>query len=90
MQKRKVAVNKLYISPREAYTNQVVELTDGTVTGWHPLTHEEPMTEWLGGTLVVTPLPNLRPQHISRISDFYPAGGHHPAPLSAYHIAHII
>lgn len=72
MQKRKVAVNKLYVSPQEAYINQVVELTDGIITAWHTLTDEEPMTEWLGGTLVVPCQPHLRPKHLPYFCDHYP------------------
>jgi hypothetical protein len=47
---RKIAVNRLHLSTGEVLRQQVVELSaGGLVTGYHPLTTEEPFTEWVGG-----------------------------------------
>jgi hypothetical protein len=50
--KRKIAVSRLTNydgTPFSRSTPWVVELSGGIVSRYHPLTEEEPQTEWLGG-----------------------------------------
>lgn len=50
---RKVAASRVYINEKEFYTNHVVELFNHIVTNHYPLQDEQPMTEWLGGTIII-------------------------------------
>lgn len=47
---RRIAANKIIIDGT-AYTNHVVELTDGVLTAHYPLRGEQAMTEWHTGEL---------------------------------------
>lgn len=48
---RHIAVHRLITPTGEAIEMCVVDITDGVVTGWHPMEGEEPFTEWHGGTM---------------------------------------
>lgn len=48
------------------YVNHVVELFNSRVVNHYPLRGELPMTEWLGGTIVIE---NYRAWHISVLAD---------------------
>lgn len=50
---RRVAASKVYFEGGDFKTNHVIELSEGIVTGHYPLECELPMTEWLGGTIIV-------------------------------------
>ncbi len=49
---RRVAANHLIIAERQLI-NHVVEIYGSRVVNYYPLKGEIPMTEWLGGTIVV-------------------------------------
>ena len=49
---RRVAASIVYINEKE-FHNHVVELLNHQVTNHYPLEGEQPMTEWLGGTIEV-------------------------------------
>ncbi|MDO5482992.1 MAG: hypothetical protein Q4F47_08150 [Bacteroidaceae bacterium] len=61
---RKVAASKVYINEKEFYVNHVVELFNHLVINHYPLTDEQPMTEWLGGTIIIR---NQKAYHISQV-----------------------
>jgi hypothetical protein len=47
---RKIAVNRLLLPGGEILHQQVIEFDDhGHVVAYHPLSAEEPFTEWQGG-----------------------------------------
>ncbi len=50
---RRVAALRVYINEKEFRTNHVVELYDHLVVNLYPLEGEIPMTEWLGGTIII-------------------------------------
>ena len=50
---RRIAANKVCLPSGECYRNHVVELMDGSVTSHYPLLHEQALTEWHQGTIVV-------------------------------------
>lgn len=43
----------MYINEKEFHTNYVVELFEHLVINHYPLSGELPMTEWLGGTIII-------------------------------------
>ena len=49
---RRVAASKVYINDKE-FHNHVVELLDHFLVNHYPLLGELPMTEWLGGTIII-------------------------------------
>ena len=49
---RRVAASKVYINEEE-FRNHVVELFDHLLVNHYPLEGELPMTEWLGGTIII-------------------------------------
>ena len=49
---RRVAASRVYINEKE-FRNHVVELFDHLLVNHYPLAGELPMTEWLGGTIVI-------------------------------------
>ena len=49
---RRVAASKVYINDKE-FHNHVVELLDHFLVNHYPLQGELPMTEWLGGTIII-------------------------------------
>ena len=51
---RRVAAHSV-ITPNETYRQAVVVIEDGKVTEVYTFTDELPSTEWLGGTIVVSP-----------------------------------
>lgn len=50
---RRVAASRVYINEKEFHNNYVVELLDHLVVNHYPLQGELPMTEWLGGTILI-------------------------------------
>lgn len=58
MTHRRIAASKVYIvddkGTFEAYTNHIVETDGGHCIGHCPLIGEPAMTEWLGGTIVIS------------------------------------
>lgn len=49
---RRVAATRVYINKKE-FRNHVVELFDHLLVNHYPLEGELPMTEWLGGTIII-------------------------------------
>lgn len=49
---RRVAASKVFINEKE-FHNHVVELYDHLLVNHYPLEGEIPMTEWLGGTIII-------------------------------------
>lgn len=43
------AVNRLHLPNGDVLFNQVLEVQDGRILAFYPLTEELPDTEWLGG-----------------------------------------
>ncbi len=50
---RRVAASRVFINEKEFHNNYVVELFEHLVMNHYPLTNELPMTEWLGGTIII-------------------------------------
>lgn len=50
---RRVAAHRVVGADGTTWTQAVVTLRGGRVTGVHPLDGEPPMTEWLGGTITL-------------------------------------
>lgn len=50
---RRIAANRVIIDDRQL-VQYVVEIENGIVTNYYPLTEEQPFTEWLGGTILLT------------------------------------
>ena len=50
---RRVAASRVYINEKEFHNNHVVELFEHLVVNHYPLEEELPMTEWLGGTIII-------------------------------------
>jgi hypothetical protein len=46
---RKIASNQIVLEDKSVLTQSVVEISQGEVLKWYPLTQELPNTEWLGG-----------------------------------------
>ena len=61
---RRVAASRIYFNTNEFRTNYVVELIDHLVVNYYPLQGEIPMTEWLGGTIIMR---NRQAYHIRQI-----------------------
>lgn len=70
---RRVAASRVYINKKEFHTNYVVELFDHLVVNHYPLKGELPMTEWLGGTIIIR---DQEAYYIQKVLS--------PAELSAY------
>ena len=70
---RRVAASKVYINEKEFHNNHVVELFEHLVVNHYPLEGELPMTEWLGGTIIIR---ERMAYHIPLVLS--------PAELSAY------
>lgn len=49
---RRVAASRVFINEKE-FRNHVVELYDHLLVNHYPLEGEIPMTEWLGGTIII-------------------------------------
>ena len=49
---RRVAASKVFINEKE-FRNHVVELYDHLLVNHYTLEGEIPMTEWLGGTIII-------------------------------------
>ena len=69
---RRVAASRVYINEKE-FRNHVVELFDHLVVNHYALEGELPMTEWLGGTIIIR---GREAYHISQVLS--------PAELSTY------
>ena len=50
---RRIAATRVYIEKKE-FHNHVVELFDHLLVNHYPLSGELPMTEWLGGTIIIS------------------------------------
>lgn len=50
---RRIAANRVIIDDRQL-VQYVVEIENGIVTNYYPLTEEQPFTKWLGGTILLT------------------------------------
>lgn len=50
---RRIAANRVIIDGRQL-VQYAVEIENGIVTNYYPLTEEQPFTEWLGGTILLT------------------------------------
>lgn len=70
---RRVAASRVFINEKEFHNNHVVELLEHSVVRHYPLREELPMTEWLGGTIIIR---EREAYHIKKVLS--------PAELSAY------
>ena len=50
---RKIAANQIVLQDNSLLTLAVVEISNGEVTKWYPLTQELPNTEWFGGQILL-------------------------------------
>lgn len=48
---RHIGVHRIISGEKVILRMAIVDITDGKVTGWHPMSNEEAATEWWGGTL---------------------------------------
>lgn len=68
---RKVAASKIYTSEKNHLKNFVVELEDGYVSKFYPLTTEQAFTEWFTGTILLTNKNIPSQKGLTNIKDFY-------------------
>ena len=68
---RKVAASRVYSSQYDYKINQIIEISSQKVVVVRDLKHEEPMTEWLTGTIILTNKIGINSEKIRHISDFY-------------------
>ena len=68
---RKVAASRVYYSQYNYKINQIIEVSSQKVVVVRDLKHEEPMTEWLTGTIILTNKTDINSEKIRHISDFY-------------------
>ena len=68
---RKVAASRVYSSQYDYKINQIIEISNQKVVVVRDLKHEEPMTEWLTGTIILTNKTDVNSEKIRHISDFY-------------------
>lgn len=68
---RKVAASKIYTSEKNHLKNFVVELEDGYVSKFYPLTTEHAFTEWFTGTILLTNKNIPSQKELTNIKDFY-------------------
>ena len=71
MRIRKVAASKIYTSEKKHLKNLVVEIEDGYVSKFYPLTKEHAFTEWFTGTIVLTNKNIPSQKGLTNIKDFY-------------------
>jgi len=85
---RKVAAHKVYFTQRDYLINQIVEITNSNILAIRELRHEEAMTEWLSGVIVLTDKSDLNVNSINKISDFFTDDNHvKSTTIYAWHIA---
>ncbi len=68
---RRVGAPRIYTSPTHFLRNHYVEMDKSGVVNVHPLTHELPMTEWLQGLLILSPLASISKRSTYKIEDFF-------------------
>ena len=68
---RKVAASKIYTSEKNHLKNFVVELEDGYVSKFYPLTTEHAFIEWFTGTILLTNKNIPSQKGLTNIKDFY-------------------
>lgn len=68
---RKVAASRVYFSQYDYKINQIVEISNQKILNIRDLKHEEPMTEWLTGAIILTNKTGINSEKIRHISDFY-------------------
>lgn len=68
---RKVAASRVYSSQYDYKTNQIIEISSQKVMVVRDLKHEEPMTEWLTGAIILTNKKDLSIENTKHISDLY-------------------
>ena len=51
---RRIAASHITLPDGTQLHNHVVELWEGRVVNYYPLEGELPMTEWLGGSIIIT------------------------------------
>ena len=61
---RRVAALRVYLNEKEFHANYVVELFNHHVVNHYALEGELPMTEWLGGTIIIC---NRKAYHTPKI-----------------------
>ena len=87
---RKVAASKIYTSEKKHLKNFVVEIEDGYVSKFYPLTTENAFTEWFTGTIVLTNKNIPSQKGLKNIKDFY---SKHPTTstnnLCCWHLSNV-
>lgn len=68
---RRVAASIVFTDARQRNKNYVVEVYDNIVVNHYPLLDEQPMTEWLGGMIVLTHFLISDLKKVRSVSDFY-------------------
>lgn len=68
---RKVAASRVYSSQYDYKINQIIEISSQKVVVVRDLKHEEPMTEWLTGAIILTNKKDLSIENTKHISDLY-------------------
>lgn len=68
---RKVAASRVYSSQYDYKINQIIEISRQKVVVVRDLKHEEPMTEWLTGAIILTNKKDLSIENTKHISDLY-------------------
>lgn len=91
---RRVAATRVYLSTEEFHTNHIVELFDSFVVNHYGLQSELPMTEWLGGiilitTAILTPIQIRLCTNIQAIYSLAQNTDHHSPRPQAYHISNV-
>ena len=58
---RRIAASHITLPDGTQLHNHVVELWEGRVVNYYPLEGELPMTEWLGGSIIITEGGEIQP-----------------------------
>lgn len=90
--KKKFAAHQVIVSNNDHYKQYVVEIENKTVTRFFPLKEEIAFTEWIGGTIILSPRDELVkeikfPIKMERLIIILTEASNHQGPLYAWHIS---
>ncbi len=86
---RRVAANIVYLSSKEFHKYHIVELFDNIVVNHYSLKEELAMTEWLGGTILLTHAKDMDLEGINSIEEFYVQAEQWNLQSARYYAYHI-
>ena len=89
MKERRVAANLVYINSKEFHKYHIVELFDNIVVNHYGLQEELAMTEWLGGTILLTHARDFDTEGVNSIEEFYAKADAWDEKTGSYYAYHI-